>query len=309
MLRWLARCALKANPNHRNATRGMPHSHCVPGNRMGGDSSSCIVPSFRPLATVPCPPADANPLDALFNVLSCSCVQRGLAFLQRLLPRLRACNCEFLVFLEDDTCVRQRARSPPRTGDIGGLPAPLFDNDFLDYVENVTRLRDVDAELRPAVLPLRRPVPWGCAGACYYRTAAFLKVAPALTPALADAAFEHGAWAVGYMDAIGPALAMLTGLRVVPWAAVGQTHMEGQGFMQRLPVEERDFDHKCSEMRTLRRGGRTSADACPVVAVHATAESSPLRYLQAHDAAGAAPLWSEIPLSAWDHHGDHKRVV
>jgi len=37
---------------------------------------------------------------------------------------------------------------------------------------------------------------------------------------LMHAAARHGTWAVGYMDAVGPALALLLGLPVWPWSAV-----------------------------------------------------------------------------------------
>ena len=66
------------------------------------------------------------------------------------------------------------------------------------------------------------------------------------------------------MDAVGPALGLLSGLRVIPWASVSQTHLEGQGFMQRVPIEERPFDHKCAAQRMLRAGCKADEWAQPV---------------------------------------------
>lgn len=165
---------------------------------------------------------------------------RGIIFLRRLLVAMARCDCQFLVTVEDDTCARIAAVRPPSSGDVGGLPGPAFSERFVAY-----------AEMR-ANRSLPRPSVWGCAGACYYRTAAFLGRAHAFTPTLAEAAFRHDAWAIGYMDSVGPALAMLVGLRVVPWSAVSQTHMEGIGYMARVPVSERAFDHKCAEALAVR---------------------------------------------------------
>lgn len=165
----------------------------------------------------------------------------GLTYLQRLIARMATCACEFLVTLEDDVCVRRPAVPPPQAGDVGGLPGPSFSEAFLRHVENVSRRA------------VARPSHWGCAGACYYRTAAFLSIASSLTPAVVAEAFAHDAWAVGYMDAVGPALGLLRGLRVVPWSAVGQTNMDGIGLMARFPLEERAFDHKCDATRARAR--------------------------------------------------------
>ena len=169
---------------------------------------------------------------------------QGLVYLTRLIERMRVCACEFLVAIEDDTCVRRRAELPPRIGDVGGLPAPLFSATFLAHAENVS------------ATPIPRPTPWGCAGACYYRSASW--TTRPITSSLVEEAFENDAWAVGYMDAVGPALGLLMGLRVVPWTALAQTHLEGQGFMQRVPVEERAFDHNCAEQRAARDEAQTS---------------------------------------------------
>ena len=74
-----------------------------------------------------------------------------------------------------------------------------------------------------------------------------------MTPALASEAYEHGAHEVGFADAVGSALGLLVGLRVVPWTSIWQTsNHAGQGFMQHAPVEERPFDHECIEARRLR---------------------------------------------------------
>ena len=167
----------------------------------------------------------------------------GVVYLQRLIVKMRVCACEFLVALEDDVCVQRVALRPPRTGDVGGLPGPIFSEQFIRFAENATQAR------------IPRPAVWGCAGACYYRTDAFVATASRFTPELAATAFANEAWAVGYMDAVGPALGLLTGLRVVPWTALAQTHAEGLGFMQHIPHEERAFDHKCDEAKRRRGGG------------------------------------------------------
>ena len=188
----------------------------------------------------------------------------AMRFFRRIVGAMRDCDCDFLVTLEDDVCMHAPIdHRPPDVGDVGGLPGPTFSNDFVNWV-SFGPFEAIRA-LRPAV--------WGCTGACYYRTAAWLAAAESLSTRNIEGALNHGAWAAQYMDAIGPTLALTAGLRVWPWRAVssrlvthGDAAVQGAKFIDenvasfttRLLPQDRIFEHKCESM--LQQRARPDAE-------------------------------------------------
>jgi hypothetical protein len=188
----------------------------------------------------------------------------AMVFMRRVLFAIARCESEFLITLEDDVCIqRPPLYPPPACGDVGGLPGPVFDRRFVAYVERRTGRR------------VYEPAVWGCAGACYYRTDAWLAVAPSLDEQLVRDAASNHSWAVGYMDATAPTLALAVGLRVWPWSAVstrvvmsgGPTAVKAAAYINehvaafttRLLPQDRVFEHKCSEALALREATACAA--------------------------------------------------
>ena len=177
-------------------------------------------------------------------------LQGAMPFMRRVLQQIALCSCEFLVTLEDYVCLhRPPVHPPPACGDVGGLPGPAVSTRFVQYVERTTRQQ----AYAPAV--------YGCAGACYYRAAAWLAVAPRLNEQLVYDAAGNGSWPVGYADSTGPALALATGLRVWPWRAVSMLLIDRSSkwmnthvavHTTRLLPQDRVFEHKCKTALALR---------------------------------------------------------
>ena len=177
--------------------------------------------------------------------------------------------------------------APPSCGDVGGLPGPVFGRDFVSYAAQTTKR----TPYAPAV--------WGCTGVCYYRTAAWLSVAPRLRndTHLAHSAAKHGAWAVGCkqptrapalalphgatgllshrhhlrvrmcalcatdMDATAPALALLMGLRVWPWSAVS-TRIVASGGKRAVAAGQYINDNVAAKTTRLLPQDRTFEHKC-----------------------------------------------
>ena len=149
-------------------------------------------------------------------------------------------------------CIHRRIDlPPPADGDVGGLPHPIFSRNFVHWVQSKL----------PASATVLEPAVWGCGGGCYYRVASFLHAAhrPAANLSVASrllrkASEQLSMSAVGMNDVIGPAIAMLLGLRVRPWTAVseGRTRIASLS-MVNVPAEDRILEHKCPKQLELRR--------------------------------------------------------
>mgnify|MGYP000859651875 FL=1 len=166
----------------------------------------------------------------------------GLTWLNRVIRSMRSCACEYLINMEDDTCMNSPIRQRPPVGAVvGGLPWPTFSETFLRHAANVSR--------KPTHSYGRERAPvWGCSGGCYFTVQFWLRLrgqAPALfTKESVAAACEAGA-PMQYMDVVAPAVALLAGALVRPWAAVRE---KGKG----VKVSEATMEHKCQAQLELR---------------------------------------------------------
>jgi hypothetical protein len=148
----------------------------------------------------------------------------GLRYLQRRVDAMKSCNCEYLVNLEDDTCVQNamdESFMPPADADIGGMPWPEFSDGEIDYFarrksKSMPNSRGMEAEQE--ALRENWHV-WGCASGCYYRTEFFLQREKDLTLENTLAMREEGGVKVHFGDVIGPAFVLLLGGKVSPWKA------------------------------------------------------------------------------------------
>lgn len=182
----------------------------------------------------------------------------GPRYLRRLVAAMRACDCETLVVLEDDTCLTgPLLQRPPQTGDIGGVSWPVFDRSFVDFAKSIS-----------GVVP-NEPAVWGCTGGCYLRTSTLLAAFERRPGVLnASSAFFHdmnkhlirhdGVAISKYGDLFPVAAAMLAGASVVPWVEASE---HGLHYNERTRKTEKTWlfnsarlQHKCSKQLGLRNG-------------------------------------------------------
>ena len=170
-------------------------------------------------------------------------VMSGLTWLNRVRRSMRSCDCEYLINMEDDTCMTSPIRQRPPVGAVvGGLPFPKFSKTFLRHAAMVSGKPTQHVSVR------EHAPGWGCAGGCYFKVKFWLRLrghAPALfTKESAAAASEAGA-PMKYADVVAPAVALLAGALVCPWAAVSEN---GKG----VNVSEATMEHKCQAQLQLR---------------------------------------------------------
>ena len=166
----------------------------------------------------------------------------GYIFFQRVLRAIRMCKCEYLVWIERDTCLHRQLTMedfrPPLDGDIGGVPWPDFPSEFLKTVNEATRTT-VGSELQSAV--------WGCTAGCYYRSDFFIEREHEFT--LEKLFLAAKTIPIHYLDVVGPAFTLMAGGKVKPWHAVSE---RGAGADPdtgvKVAVEDplsRPFEHAC----------------------------------------------------------------
>ena len=170
-------------------------------------------------------------------------IMSGLTWLNRVRRSMRSCDCEYLINMEDDTCMTSPIRQRPPVGAVvGGLPWPKFSKRFLRHAAMVS------GKPTHHVSVTEHAPGWGCAGGCYFKVKFWLRLrghAPALfTKESAAAASEAGA-PMKYADVVAPAVALLAGALVRPWAAVSEN---GKG----VNVLEATMEHKCQAQLQLR---------------------------------------------------------
>lgn len=177
-------------------------------------------------------------------------MRHGERFLYRLGKAMAKCDCEYMVVLEEDTCIHSAPRHPPR-GDVGGLPWTNLQN-FGDFA-GLLKKRGITTE----------PPPWGfVTGACggsYYKVSSMMPLTDVRygTPNAAIKDLIQGMPRIfeDHMltnDVIGPALAYEMGLRVVPWSEVSENNSTFSTYLVSDATGTEAFEHKCRALIDLR---------------------------------------------------------
>lgn len=177
-------------------------------------------------------------------------MRHGERFMYRLGKAMAKCDCEFMVVLEEDTCINSAPGHAPR-GDVGGLPWSSLQNygDFAGFLKK----RGITTD----------PPPWGfVTGACggsYYKVSSMLPLSD-VRQGVAHAAMKDLIQGMPRIfednlltnDVIGPALAYEMGLRVVPWDEVreGNSSFFNNQISDATGTEA--FEHKCRALIDLR---------------------------------------------------------
>lgn len=166
--------------------------------------------------------------------------ESGYIYMRRIFTVLHMCNCDYLVVVEDDTCVHMQLTDhfrPAPYGDLGGLPWGPFSPEFVKMA--AAHSGADETRLAAAVT--------GCATGCYYRTSFFLEREEKFTRDLVSKAASFAP--VHYMDVIGPAFVVMMGGNVTPWHAVSERSLgaDGAGLLTDVPVaKSRPFEHSKS---------------------------------------------------------------
>ena len=89
----------------------------------------------------------------------------GLAWLFRLYKSMELCQCEYIIYLEDDTCIHNKiTERPPPQSIVGGANWNLFNTKFLEFAYQFSQIQ-----------PDRNTF-FGCPGGSYYKTHAWLNI-------------------------------------------------------------------------------------------------------------------------------------
>ena len=206
-----------------------------------------------------------------------------LVYLRRVGSVMALCACEFVVILEEDTCVHHAPRVPP-SGDVGGVIHGWCDYAHIAGFEGFLRLRGV-----------RAPPPygrvWGCSGGCYYRVSALSNLSELRAGTASSLWRQIKAAAPDSINAVDmavPSLVHALGGRVVPWAETSERFRSHQaGFSARkqsavrLPAHSTTaaFEHKCDTQLAARRAGEAGA-RLPAAQAWLAREVSPERLRQ-----------------------------
>lgn len=191
-----------------------------------------------------------------------------LRYLYRIGTVMQRCKpCEFVVVLEEDTCVNRAPQQRP-AGDVGGVIHGWVDYRYARGFEAFL----LDRAVGPPP-PYGRV--WGCAGGCYYRVAALAQLpefASGTPSPLWRALLNASRESVRAVDMAAPALVHAMGGRVVPWSETAERFLKyragfdaGTGRSVRLAKEVTTaFEHKCwmqmtsTHIQRRRRRGENS---------------------------------------------------
>lgn len=163
--------------------------------------------------------------------------ESGYIYMRRIFRVLHMCDCEYLVVIEDDTCVHMaltKQFDPDAHGDLGGLPWDPFSPEF---VKMAAEHSGVDESRVAAAVT-------GCSTGCYYRTSFFLEKEEKFTRGLVLKAASFAP--VHFADVIGPAFVVMMGGNVTPWHAVSERSLGADvaGILTDVPVAKlRPFEH------------------------------------------------------------------
>lgn len=182
----------------------------------------------------------------------------GLPFVFRMLATMQRCDCDFVIYLEDDVCVHRPILAPPPiSGDVGGLAINPAPKRFIKWLRDNNRS-----------VPLTPPPLYGCNTGCYYRSASWLSLPSQYPQIFSNDSFKklyHEGARVQYADAVGPVIMMLVGGNVVPWDAGAEKGLRlqmsrgqpklraGVSYEYNRSMHGVAFVHKCREMLTLRK--------------------------------------------------------
>lgn len=176
-------------------------------------------------------------------------MKHGERFLFRLGKAMAKCDCEFLVMLEEDTCMlRQPTRKPK--GDIGGL-AWTDMRGFGPFVELLKKYKQ-------PVKPPKWGFVTGAAGGSYYRVATMMQLPEVRNGTLSSAFHDLMTIMPRFKeenllsnDMAGPALAYVAGLRVHPWRELREQDKSFNGIGPSPATGKEAFEHQCSEQMQL----------------------------------------------------------
>lgn len=173
----------------------------------------------------------------------------GERFLFRLGKAMAACDCEFLVMLEEDTCFFHPPQHKPR-GDVGGLS-------WTD-MRRFGPFEDLMMKYNQPSVPPRRGFVTGAAGGSYYRVATMMQLPEVRNGTLSNAFHDLMTMMPRFKeenllsnDVAGPALAYEAGLRVHPWKELREGNVSFNGITAAPATGKEAFEHQCPQQLEL----------------------------------------------------------